>query len=132
MDKVILSLRKKVDAYKLPDTLEEIPSYASLKMSKEELYSYYSNTVTLYNRTCESLGNLQYTLVSIDRMLRELTNSKEVFTVQKYQSTELKNLKDEVQGIVNAYKTRKEGLESAVKFYNSVQYLLNSYRLEDC
>lgn len=132
MEKIIIELKKKIDSYVLPEGLEVIPSYASIKSSKEELYKKYSNTVMTYNRVCDTLSKLQFSSVTVDRLLKELPNSNEIFSKQKLFSTELKSLKDEIKGLVESYKYLKDGLEATVRFYNSIQYILTSYRLEDC
>lgn len=132
MEKIIMELKKRVASYTLPDGMGIIPPYASIKASKEELYTKYSSTVTTYNNVCDTLAKLQYSSVTIDRLLREVTNTNEVFSKQKLYSTELKTLKDEVKGLIEAYKFLKDGLEATVRFYNSTQYLLTSYRLEEC
>lgn len=132
MDKIINGLKKKIDGYKLPEGIDIIPPYTSIKTSKEELYSRYSNVVMTYNRVCDTMSKLQLSSVTIDRLLRELPNSKEVFSKQKLYSEELKNLKMDVRGMLDSYKYIKDGLEACVRFYNSVQYILTSYRLEEC
>lgn len=132
MEKIIMELKKKVESYTLPEGMESIPPYSSIKTSKEELYKKYSSTVMYYNNVCETLSKLQYTSITVDRLLKELSNSQEVFSKQKLYSTELKALKEETKGLIDAYKFLKDGLEATVRFYNSTQYLLTSYRLEDC
>lgn len=131
MEKIILDLKKKVESYTLPDGLDVIPSYASIKSSKDELYTKYSEVVMTYNRVCDTLSKLQFSSVTVDRLLKELPNSNEVFSKQKLYSTELKMLKEEIKGLIEAYKFIKDGLEAAVRFYNSVQFILSSYRIED-
>lgn len=132
MEKIIIELKNRVEGYILPEGIEVIPPYASIKSSKEELYKKYSNVVTLYNRVCDTLSKLQYSSVTVDRLLRELPNSNEVFSKQKLYSTELKALKEEIKGLVDSYKYMKDGLEATVRFYNSLQYILSSYRMQDC
>lgn len=132
MEKIIMNLKKKIESYTLPDGLEIIPSYSSIKTSKEELYKKYSNAVMSYNKICETLSNLQFTSVTIDRLMKELPNTTEIFSKQKLFSTELKQMKDETKGLIDSYKYLKDGLEATVRFYNSIQYILTSYRLEDC
>lgn len=132
MEKIIMELKKKVESYSLPEGIEEIPSYVSIKTSKEELYKKYSTTVMMYNRVCEALSKLQYTSITVDRLLKEVSNSNEVFSKQKLYTTELRSIKDEAKGLIESYKYFKDGLEATVRFYNSTQYLLTSYRLEDC
>jgi predicted nuclease with TOPRIM domain len=132
MEKIIVELKKKIESYNLPEGLEVIPSYASIKSSKEELYKKYSNTVMTYNRVCDTLSKLQFSSITVDRLLKELPNSNEVYSRQKLFSTELKSLKDEIKGMIESYKYLKDGLEATVRFYSSVQYILTSYRMEDC
>lgn len=131
MDKIINDIKKKVLSYTLPEGLDVIPPYNLIKTSKEELYRNYSNAVVTYNRICDTLAKLQYSQVTVDRLLKELANSSEVFSKQKLYSSELRNLKEEIKGVVESYRYLKDGLESTVRFYNSVQFLLNSYRLEE-
>ena len=59
-----------------------------------------------------------------------LSTSNETFQRQKYFSTELKNLKDEIRGLIESYKYSKEGMEETVRFYRSVQYILSSYNFD--
>lgn len=132
MEKIIVELKKKIESYNLPEGLEVIPSYASIKSSKEELYKKYSNTVMTYNSVCDTLSKLQFSSITVDRLLKELPNSNEVYSRQKLFSTELKSLKDEIKGMIESYKYLKDGLEATVRFYSSVQYILTSYRMEDC
>ena len=132
MEKIIFELKKKIESYTLPEGLEIIPSYSSIKTSKEELYKRYSNTVMTYNRVCDTLSKLQFSVVTIDRLLKELPNSNEVFSKQKLFSTELKSMKEEARGLLESYKYLKDGLEATVRFYSSVQYILTSYRMEEC
>lgn len=132
MDKIIADLKHKIELFSLPEGLDIIPEYVSIKTSKENLYNKYSSVVQSYNRVCDSLAKLHYMLVTVDRLLKELPNSNEVFSRQKLFSTELKNMKEEIKGIAESYKYMKEGLEAAVRFYNSIQYILTSFRLEDC
>jgi hypothetical protein len=131
MEKIIFDLKKKLESYSLPEGLEIIPSYASLKASKDEFTAHYSKVVMNYNRICDSLSALQYTTVTIDHLLRELPNIKEVWSKQKLISAELKNLKDDYIGMMMSYKYAKEGLEAAVKFYNNMNYVLTSMRMEE-
>lgn len=131
MEKIIVELKKKIESYSLPEGLEVIPPYTSIKTSKEELYRKYSNTVMTYNRVCDTLSKLQFSSITIDRLLRELPSSNEIFSKQKLFSTELKNMKDETKGLIESYKYLKDGLEATVRFYSSVQYILTSYRM-DC
>ena len=60
MDKIIKELKDKVSRYDVPEGLDVIPPYMSLKTSKEELYKKYSGVVTLYQRLCDALSKLQY------------------------------------------------------------------------
>lgn len=130
MDKIILDIKKKLESYVLPDCIEVIPSYSSLKASKEEFATKYSSVVMNYTRICKSLSDLQFMSVTLDRLLRELpNNSKEVFSRQKLLSTELKNSKDEALGMIASYKYLKEGLESVVKFYQNMNFVLTSYTM---
>lgn len=130
MDKIIKDIKKKLESYVLPDGIEVIPSYASLKSSKEEFATKYSGVVMNYSRICKSLSDLQYMSVTIDRLLRELPNSSnEVFSKQKLLSTELKNAKDETLGLIASYKYFKDGLESVVKFYQNMNFVLTSYTM---
>ena len=130
MDKIIKELKDKVSRYDVPEGLDVIPPYMSLKTSKEELYKKYSGVVTLYQRLCDALSKLQYYSVAVDRVLKELSTSNETFQRQKYFSTELKNLKDEIRGMIESYKYSKEGMEETVRFYRSVQYILSSYNFD--
>ena len=129
MDKIIIDIKKKLESYTLPEGLEVIPPYASIKSSKEELYTKYSSVVTTYNRICDSLSKLQYMSVTLDRLIRELPNSNDTFSKQKYFGTELRTAKDEAKGLIESYKYLKDGLEAAVRFYNSIQYILSSFRM---
>jgi hypothetical protein len=131
MEKIIMELKKKVESYVLPEGVDLIPPYSSIKLSKEELYTKFSEIVVKYNRICDSLSKLQYTSVTIDRLLREIPNTKEVFSKQKMVSIELKNLKEDVVGLLASHKFLKDGLEAQVKFYNSVQFIINSYRMSE-
>ena len=131
MEKIIFEIKKKVEAYTLPDGLDVIPSYASIKSSKEELYTKYSSVTTTYNEVCKTLSNLQFSAVTVDRLLKELPNSNEVFSKQKLYAAELRTLKDEIKGMIEAYKFMKDGLEEAVRFYRSVQFILSSYTIPD-
>lgn len=131
MEKIIQDLKKKVASYVLPDGIDVIPPYASIKSNKEEFYSCYRAHIVRYQELCKALSELQYMLVTIDRLLRELPNTNEVFSKQKYFSTELKNIKEEVRGLVDSYKYRKEGSEAAVRFHSNAQYILTSYRMEE-
>lgn len=131
MDKIILDIKKKLDSYTLPEGIEVIPPYVSIKSSKEELYTKYSSVVTTYNKICESLSKLQFMSVTIDRLMRELSNTKETFARQKFFSNELKTAKDEAKGLIDSYKYLKDGLEAAVRFYNSIQFILSSFRMND-
>lgn len=130
MDKIIKDLKTKIESYVLPEGVDVIPPYMSLKTNKEELYKKYSNVVMVYQRICDSLSKLQYSSVTIDRLLRELSNSNETFQRQKYFSTELKNLKEEVRGLSESYKFLKDGMEETVRFYRSIQYVLTSFQLD--
>ena len=132
MDKIIIDIKKKLESYILPEGLEIIPSYSSLKSSKEEFVTKYSSVVMTYNRICDSLSKLQYLSVTIDRLMRELSNSKETFNRQKLFSTELKNSKEEARGLIESYRYLKDGLESTVKFYQTLQFVMTSYRMEEC
>lgn len=131
MDKIIKDLRDKVNSYTIPEGVDIIPPYMSLKTSKEEFYKKYSGVVMLYQRLCDSLSKLQYSSVSVDRLLKELSNSNETFQRQKYFSAELKNLKEEIKGLIESYKYSKEGMEETVRFYRGIQYVLSSYRIEE-
>ena len=131
MEKIITELKRKVESYVLPTGVDVIPPYSSIKTSKEELYTNFSETVMRYNRICDSLSNLQYMSITIDRLMREIPNTKEVFSKQKMVSMELKNIKDDVLGLIASYKYMKDGLEAQVKFYNSVQFIINSYRMSE-
>lgn len=130
LDKILLDLKARVNAYSLPVGIEIIPEYATIKASQETMFTSYSSAVTAYNKLCDSLSKLQYLSVSIDRLLRELPNSGEVFSRQKFFNTELGYLKSDCRAIIDSYRALKEGVESAVRFYNSTQYLLNTYRLD--
>lgn len=132
MEKIIIELKKKIEGYTLPEGLEVIPSYPSIKASKEELYKKYSSTVMTYNKVCDSLSKLQFSAVTVDRLLQELSNSKEVFSKQTLFSNELKNLKTEIKGLVESYRYLKDGLEAGVRFYSSLSFILTSYRMEEC
>lgn len=130
MDKIILDIKRKLESYKLPDGIEIIPSYASLKSSKEEFATKYSKAVMEYTKICKDLSDIQFMSVTIDRMLRELpNNTNEVFSKQKLYSTELKNSKDVAIGLIASYKTYKEGLDSVVKFYQNMNFVLTSYSM---
>lgn len=132
MDKIIKELKKKVDSYVLPEGVDVIPPYMSIKTSKEELYKKYSGVIMTYQRVCDSLSKLQYSSVTVDRLLRELSNNNtnETFERKKYFSSELKNLKDDIRGLIESYKYTKDSMEETVRFYRSIQYVLSSYQLE--
>jgi hypothetical protein len=132
MDKIIMDLKKKIENYTITESIIDVPPYASIKASKEELYKKQSATVIMYNRVCDSLCKLQYSSVTIDRLLKEISNTNEVFSKQKLYSDELKKLKDEARGLIEAYKYQKDGLEASVKFYQNLSYILTSYRMEEC
>lgn len=131
MEKMIMDMKKKVESYSIPEGLEVIPPYASLKSSEEEFCNKYSSTVMAYTNVCDSLSSLQYIAYTVDRFLHELPNTNEVFSKQKYLSTELKYLKDETKSIIEAYQYYKEGLTAAVRFYQNFSYMRNSYRMPE-
>ena len=73
---------------------------------------------------------MQFTIVTIDKMLRKLASSDEVFTRQKYLNMELSNIKSDLKNTIESYYTIKGSMESSLRFFNSIQYLLNSPRLD--
>ena len=132
MEKIISSLKKKLDSYKLPDGVCVIPEFGAIKNSKETLYTNYSDAVRRYNIICDSLSKIQLMNVTIDKLLQELPKSADItFSMKNLCSDELKFLKTEVKTTAESYKTYKDGLEAVVNFYKSVQYILSSYRIED-
>ena len=128
--KILKNLRDKVDYYESPDGIHVIPACPSIKSSKEELYNSYSRSVVLYDSLCKTLSEMQFTIVTIDKMLRKLASSDEVFTRQKYLNMELSNIKSDLKNTIESYYTIKGSMESSLRFFNSIQYLLNSPRLD--
>ena len=130
IDKIVRSLRDKVDSYVLPDGIQIIPEYVSIKSSREELYNSYSESVVAYNTLCKVLAEMQYTQVTIDRMLRNISASNEVFSRQKFFNSELSSIKSDLRIIIESYLTLKSSMESSIRFFQSVQYILSSPRLD--
>ena len=40
-------------------------------------------------------------------------------------------MKEEVKGLIDSYKYLKDGLEASVRFYHSLQFIINSPRMEE-
>lgn len=131
MEKVIWELKKKIEGYKLPEGVDVIPPYSSIKVSKDELYNKYSGAVTTYNNICSTLSKLQFSSITVDRLIRELPNTTEVYSKQKLYASELRNMKEEIKGLVESYKYLKDGLEATVRFYHSLQFIICSPRMEE-
>ena len=131
MEKIIMDLKRKIEGYKLPEGVDVIPPFSSIKVSKEVLYNKYSGAVTTYNNVCSTLSKLQFSSITVDRLARELPNTTEVFSKQKLYANELRNMKEEVKGLIDSYKYLKDGLEASVRFYHSLQFIINSPRMEE-
>lgn len=130
IDRIVKDLRDKVDSYELPDGIQIIPDYPSIKSSREELYNSYSGAVVAYNNLCKILSEMQYTQVTIDKMLRNIATSSEVFSRQKFLNSELSSIKSDLRIIIESYSTLKSSMESSIRFFQSIQYILSSPRLD--
>lgn len=110
-----------------PDDIS-LPSFDDIK-KKDIFYKYFSDTVCKYQKVCNDISKLQWFRITAIRLLKDLNTSKELLSQRSALASDLRNISDDCQSLIECFKSKKESLESAVKFFNSAQYLLTSNQL---
>ena len=108
-----------------------IPEYEDMK-SRQLFYTKYSDIVTLNSDIARGLLSANKLILSLKDIVVEISNTKTVQynVVSKYRDTlnnQVNKLNEKVE-IINEF---KRSLEHTLKFYNSLQYILSSYRFEE-
>ena len=108
-----------------------IPDYEEMK-SRQMFYTKYSDIVTLNSDIARGLLSANKLILSLKDIVVEIANTKTIqySIVSKYRDTlnnQVNKLNEKVE-IINEY---KRSLEHTLKFYNSLQYILSSYRFEE-
>ena len=108
-----------------------IPDYEEMK-SRQMFYTKYSDIVTLNSDIARGLLSANKLILSLKDIVVEISNTKTIqySIVSKYRDTlnnQVNKLNEKVE-IINEY---KRSLEHTLKFYNSLQYILSSYRFEE-
>ena len=108
-----------------------IPEYEDMK-SRQLFYTKYSDIVTLNSDIARGLLSANKLILSLKDIVVEISNTKTVQynIVSKYRDTlnnQVNKLNEKVE-IINEF---KRSLEHTLKFYNSLQYILSSYRFEE-
>lgn len=108
-----------------------IPEYEDMK-SRQIFYTKYSDIVTLNSDIARGLLSANKLILSLKDIVVEISNTKTVQynIVSKYRDTlnnQVNKLNEKVE-IINEF---KRSLEHTLKFYNSLQYILSSYRFEE-
>ena len=108
-----------------------IPEYEDMK-SRQTFYTKYSDIVTLNSDIARGLLSANKLILSLKDIVVEISNTKTVQynVVSKYRDTlnnQVNKLNEKVE-IINEF---KRSLEHTLKFYNSLQYILSSYRFEE-
>ena len=108
-----------------------IPDYEEMK-SRQMFYTKYSDIVTLNSDIARGLLSANKLILSLKDIVIEISNTKTIqySIVSKYRDTlnnQVNKLNEKVE-IINEY---KRSLEHTLKFYNSLQYILSSYRFEE-
>ena len=108
-----------------------IPEYEDMK-SRQLFYTKYSDIVTLNSDIARGLLSANKLILSLKDIVVEISNTKNVQynIVSKYRDTlnnQVNKLNEKVE-IINEF---KRSLEHTLKFYNSLQYILSSYRFEE-
>ena len=108
-----------------------IPDYEEMK-SRQTFYTNYSDIVTLNSDIARGLLSANKLILSLKDIVVEISNTKTVQynVVSKYRDTlnnQVNKLNEKVE-IINEF---KRSLEHTLKFYNSLQYILSSYRFEE-
>lgn len=123
MDKIIYELKKQVESYKMPDGLEVIPPYASIKSNPEELHNRLIDVTNRLNFIDHIISKMFENRATIDRCFHDLPNQVgEIFSKKSTYSKELQFLKDQIYNLTEAYKYAKEGLEASKSYYDSFKY----------
>lgn len=108
-----------------------IPDYDDIK-SRKIFYTKYSNIITLNSDIARQLLLANKLILSLKDIVNEIANTTTIqySLVAKYRDTlnnQVSKLNEKVE-IINEF---KRSLEHTLKFYNSLQYILSSYRFEE-
>lgn len=108
-----------------------LPTYDKA-VSKKVLYTSYAGVVDLNNRVGATLLMSHKLLLSLKELKRELCQNKNVnFNVISVYKDRVTNEIDSLSEKVKAVTEYKQSLEQTLRFYQSLQYILSSYRMED-
>lgn len=126
-------LNKELDSI-IKDSLSvdlTLPSYEDVK-SRKVLYTKYAEVINLNNRIGTSLLTSHKLLLTLKELRQEVSNNKaiqfSVIVVYKDRITrEIDSLTEKIKVVTDF----KQSLEQTLRFYQSLQYILSSYRMED-
>lgn len=108
-----------------------LPSFDKVK-SRRVLYDSYVNIINLNNKIGSSLLTSHKLLITLKELRQDIINNKaiqfSVITVYKDRVTREIDILNEKIKIVTEF---KQSLEQTLRFYQSLQYILSSYRMED-
>ena len=110
--------------------INEVPSYEDMRKRKT-LYDKYGRSAELSTRVSERLALAYKARSQLKQARKNIHQDPDLpGTLSSRYRAQIEHQENILQDLINGLLQKKEGIDSMVRFYSSVQYILGSPRLD--